>query len=169
MKRPHQVLARAQVDARLAPDRAVHLRQQRRRYLDHLHATQVGGGSKARHISDDAAAEGNDDAGAVEPTARELVIQATGGGERLRPFAVPDEQRPSGAVAPQLAPMPAPHRAATDDGGLTTPRRRQKRRQFGEETRSDHDVICRAVRPDGHTHSGRRRRGPLTVCGSHRS
>ena len=48
------------VDADLAADRAVHLRQQRRRHLHDRDAAQVGGRGEPGDVADHAAAEGDD-------------------------------------------------------------------------------------------------------------
>src|SRR5262245_56776811 len=59
MKRPNQILAGAQIDSRLAANRAVNLGQQRCRYLNVWQSPQVAGGCKARDVSDHAASKGN--------------------------------------------------------------------------------------------------------------
>ena len=60
VERADQVLAERVVDADLAADRAVHLRQQRRRHVHERDAAQVGRRGEAGHVADDAAAEGDD-------------------------------------------------------------------------------------------------------------
>ena len=55
-----QVLAERVVHADLAADRAVHLREQRRRHVDERDAAQVGRRREAGHVADDAAAEGDE-------------------------------------------------------------------------------------------------------------
>ena len=59
-----QVLAERVIDAHLAADRAVDLREQRGRDLDQPDAAQVRGRDEPRHVADDAAAD-RDDAGAA--------------------------------------------------------------------------------------------------------
>ena len=57
VERADQVLAVRRVDRGLAADRAVDLRQQRRRHLYEVDAAQQGRGGKAGEVADDAAAE----------------------------------------------------------------------------------------------------------------
>ena len=65
----HQVLTGHQVDAGLAADGRVHLRQQRGGDLNHRDAAHEDGRQEARHVGDDAAAKGNHQAGAVAAAA----------------------------------------------------------------------------------------------------
>ena len=106
MKRADEVLARAQVDTSLAADRAIDLRQERRRHLDESDAAQIRRGGKSRHVADHAAAERDDGARAVEPAARELVVEAPCRSEGLGPFAVANEDRLPGRSDPQSAAVP---------------------------------------------------------------
>ena len=63
--RADQVLAERMVDAGLAADGAVDLREQRRRDLHDRNAAQVGGRGKAGRVAHDPAAERHDAAGAI--------------------------------------------------------------------------------------------------------
>ena len=65
-----QVLAGREVHADLAADGRVHLRQQRGRHLHQADAAQEGRGREARHVADDAAADGHDDRSAIRASAR---------------------------------------------------------------------------------------------------
>ena len=65
MKGADQVLAERQVHADLAADRAVHLREKRRRDLHERDAAQERGGRKARGVADDAAADRDERAAAI--------------------------------------------------------------------------------------------------------
>ena len=67
MESADQVLALRRVDARLAADGAVNLRQQRGRDLHEADAAAKDGGGEAREVADDAAAEGNDEITAFQP------------------------------------------------------------------------------------------------------
>ena len=60
VERADQVLAERMVDADLAADGAVDLREQRRRHVDERDAAQVGGRGESGHVADDAAADGDD-------------------------------------------------------------------------------------------------------------
>src|SRR5690606_23641527 len=75
-----QVLAVRRIDAGLAADRAVDLRQQRGRELDEIHAAPGNGGGEAGEVADHPAPEGKDDVAALEP----------GGEDRLDHLAQPD-------------------------------------------------------------------------------
>ena len=55
-----EVLAGGVVDADLAADRAVDLREERRRHLDDRHAAEVRGGGEPGDVADDSAADGDD-------------------------------------------------------------------------------------------------------------
>ncbi len=66
MKRADQILALRGVDAGLAADRGVHLRQQRRRHLHEVEAAPHAGGGKAGKIADHAAAERDDQIAALD-------------------------------------------------------------------------------------------------------
>ena len=70
MERADQVLAQRVVDADLAADRAVDLRQQRRRHLDDRDAAQIGRRREAGDVADDAAADGDERAGCDPRRAR---------------------------------------------------------------------------------------------------
>ena len=60
VERADEVLAERVVDADLAADRAVDLREQGRRHMRERDATEVGGSGEAGHVADDAAAEGDE-------------------------------------------------------------------------------------------------------------
>ena len=60
MKRADQVLAERVVDADLAADRAVDLREQRRRHVHQRDAAQERRGGESRGVADHAAADGDD-------------------------------------------------------------------------------------------------------------
>jgi hypothetical protein len=60
VERADQVLAERMVDADLAADGAVDLRQQRRRHVHERDAAQERGGGEAGGVADDAAADGDD-------------------------------------------------------------------------------------------------------------
>jgi hypothetical protein len=85
VERPDEVLALRQVDAGLAADRRVDLREQRGRHLQHRDPTPVRRRREAREVADDPAADGDDEVvagqrhlGGGTPDAREDV-HALGG------------------------------------------------------------------------------------------
>ncbi len=73
MKSAHEVFAGFEVDAGLAADRAVHLREQGRGRLDKRDAPQVSRRDKARQVADDAAAQSHDERSSLEAMAGEAV------------------------------------------------------------------------------------------------
>ena len=60
VERADHVLAQRMVDAGLAADGRVDLREQRRRHLDERHAALIDSGCEAGDVTHDAAAEGDD-------------------------------------------------------------------------------------------------------------
>ena len=76
MERADHVLAERVVDADLAADRAVHLRQQRRRHVREGDAAEIGRRCKASGVADDAAADRDDRAAAISAGADERLVDA---------------------------------------------------------------------------------------------
>ena len=72
----NQVLAERVIDADLSADRAVHLREQRRRHVRQRDAAQERGRRKARGIANHAAAHGDDRAAAIGARANQRVVDA---------------------------------------------------------------------------------------------
>ena len=93
VKRADQVLAERVVDAGLAADRAVHLREQRSRHVHHRNAAQVGGRGKADDIADHAAADGDDHRRAIRLGLDQRIEHARHGVEVLVALAVFDQDR----------------------------------------------------------------------------
>ena len=118
MKRADQVLAERVVDADLAADRAVHLRQQRRRHLHDRDAAQERRGRKAGDVADHPAADGDDRRGAVRAGADQRVVDPADGRELLIALAVRDQDRFLGGELFEDRAVQAP------DGGLETTNRR---------------------------------------------
>ena len=102
MKRADEVLAAGMVDAGLAADRRIHLREQRGWNLHERDAALVTGGREAGHVADHAAAQRNDAGIARKAVGDEHVEHARDVGERLvrsRRRAAP---LPGSAAAPGL-------------------------------------------------------------------
>ena len=70
VERADQVLAARVIDAGLAADRGIDLREQRRRHLHEVDAALVAGGREPGHVADHAAAERDHAGVAVQPSAR---------------------------------------------------------------------------------------------------
>ena len=79
VKRAHEIFTGLQIDADLAADGAVHLRQQRRRHLHKRDAAQIRRGDEPGQIADHAAAERDDEGFAFEPVRREQVVAGLNG------------------------------------------------------------------------------------------
>jgi hypothetical protein len=82
-----EVLAMTRVDAGLAADRGIDLRQQGRRDLDEIDAAQQGGGGKARQVPDHAAAQRDQRGLTVGPLVEQRVHQVAEGAELLAALA----------------------------------------------------------------------------------
>ena len=116
MKRADQVLAELVVDADLAADRAVDLREQRRRDVGERDAAQERRRGESGRVADDAATDGDDRACAVGACANQRFVDAGDRLQVLEALAVGDEDRlrdPKGS--PDLVAVEAPDRGARDD------------------------------------------------------
>ena len=132
VKRADQVLAGAQVHADLAADRAVHLRQQRRRHLNER--------MPRRYV---AAAKPATSPTTPPPNAMTVPHDRGGGAatrrtcarrsQSLGAFAVGNEKSGARQSWPAMARMPAPYRAAADDRGSSASPRGHGRRHFREQ------------------------------------
>ena len=116
IERADQVLAERMIDADLAADGAVDLREQRRRHVNERDAPQVGGRGEAGHVADDAAAEGDERGRAIGVRANERVVDADDRRQLLVTLAVGDEDR-LGALdgARDARPVQPPHQRARHD------------------------------------------------------
>ena len=76
MEGADEILAAGMIDRRLAADRGIHLREQRRRHLHEVHAALVAGRDKAGQVADHAAAERQDRAVAREAVGDQYVEYA---------------------------------------------------------------------------------------------
>ena len=93
MEDADEVLAAAGVDAGLAADRGIDLREQRRRHLDEAHAAPHDAGGKAGEVADHAAAEGEDDVAALEPRGEQRVDDLSSAAKLFDAFAGRDDDR----------------------------------------------------------------------------
>ena len=78
-----QVLGAGMVDPDFAPDRAIDLRQERRRHHDERKAAGEGCGNETGQIADDPAAQGDDQGVAIGGARGQLVVKPLGLRERL--------------------------------------------------------------------------------------
>ncbi len=92
MKAADQVLAGGQVHAGFAAHGSVHLRQQRGWHLNHGNAAHEDGGQESGHVGENAAAECNDDAGAVCAARDHLLRQRLHFRQALARFAAGEKQ-----------------------------------------------------------------------------
>ena len=154
MKRADQILAEGMVHAHLAADGAVDLREQGRRHLDQLDAAQVRRGDEARHVADDAAADGDDAGAAIGLQLDERLVRARRGGELLVLLPIGKEDRfgPRHRLRQRLA-VQFPHERAGDEelsrgrSGRLFDQPAQLRRQ------AMFDVDGIGVRPDGNVNA----------------
>ena len=164
VERADHVLAERMVDAGLAADRRVDLREQRRRHLHERHAALVDRGGEAGEVADDAAAQRDQRRRALGPQleeARQDVVQRRPGLVRL---AVRDEDRLAGdarrgeARAQRREPVRGDDRIGDDDrarrgssGASSAPAsREQARRRCGSDScarRARRRASCMAVTP----------------------
>ena len=87
MKGADQVLALRQVDAGLAADRGIHLREQARRHLHEAHAAAQNRGGKAGEVAHHAAAEGNHDVAALHAELEQSLAKLGEHGKTFARFA----------------------------------------------------------------------------------
>ena len=140
MEGADQVLALGRVDAGLAADRGIHLRQQRGRHLHEAYAAAHDAGGKAGEVADDAAAQGDDDTAALQAHLQQALAQARERREALGRLARRQHLRAGMRPAPRA---PLERREVTlgdvlvgDDGALG-----------GAEARSQSAPAARASRP----------------------
>ena len=87
MEGADQVLALRGVDAGLAADRGIHLREQRGRDLHEAHAAAQDRRGKAGEVADHAAAERHDEIAALEAQLEQALAQGLEHAEALRRLA----------------------------------------------------------------------------------
>ena len=103
------------VDADLAADRAVNLREQRRWHVDERHAAQKCRGREPCHIADDAAADGDDGGPAIGLGADQCVVDPTDRAEMLEAFAVRQQDRIFAGDGVKAMPVQPPQTGTRDD------------------------------------------------------
>ncbi len=113
--RADQVLARGVVDADLASDRAIDLRQERRRYLDDRYATKERRRGEARDVADDTSANGDNRRRAIRGCADEGIVDASDGWHLLEALAVGNEDGLFAGQACEGVAVQPPHRRVGDD------------------------------------------------------
>ena len=129
MERADQVLPERMVDADLAANRAVHLRQQRRRHVGQRDAAKISRRGEAGRVAEDAAADGDDAGAAIGAVLDERIVDAGDGLQVLVSLAVGNEH--DLGVAERLLDGPAvqlPHRRARDDDATARKRGRVEQR-----------------------------------------
>ena len=148
MEGADQILAVLRIDAGLAADRGIDLRQQRGRHLDEIEAAPHARRREAREIADHAAAERDDEIVALDPRRDQRLADVF---EYRRSFFEPS---PAGTMTCDT-PMPAassdvcaagemraPDILVGDDrGARARPQRRHARSELREHAAADHDVI----------------------------
>ena len=142
-----EVLSVLGVDAGLAADGTVDLRQQGRRYLHYVEATKHDAGGETGKIPDHAAAEGDEGRGAIDADVEQAADEVLEDRKILALFSRRDEERlvvDAGAVEGRLdrRQMDRRHRLiADDDDAWYGNQRRQTRPGFGHQALADDEVI----------------------------
>src|SRR5215210_1501082 len=112
MKGTDQVLAQRVIDADLAPNCTVDLREKRRGHLNDGDSSEICGGGKAGDITGDPPAYGDDGAGAVRVRAYERVVDAADCREMFVTLTVGNQDRLFGRGTLQRTGVKAPDRRA---------------------------------------------------------
>ena len=147
MEGADEVLAGEEVDAGLASERGVHLRQQRGGQADVADATHVDGGEEAGDVADDAAAKGEQDGVAVGPGKGELLGEGLDRGEAFVRFACGEKRNGGLMGSGKLARKPrarAPKSGRGDDEearGLAGCQPAQTRVERAQKAGGDVDVV----------------------------
>ena len=144
MKAADQVLAGGQVHAGFAADGRVHLRQQRGGNLNHRNPAHEDGGQESGDVGENAAAECDDDAGAVSAARDHLLGQRLHFRQALARFAAGEKQEPR--VRQEQAPT--------------------QRRAASKRLRSKSETPCRRARECTGARSRARRAPPAQGNGS---
>ena len=158
VERADQVLARARIDRGLAADRAVDLRQQRRRDLDERAPPAKDRGGEPGQIADDAAAERNHRIAALDPARKQCLDDGFEGAPVLLPLAGRDDQRRRGQSggserSGQRRQMEAGDGRIGDDRyRARAGQRRDDRPGAGQRPGRDFDIIATRVEADGDNH-----------------
>ena len=88
MERADEVLALGQVDAGLAADRGIDLRDERRRDLDERDAAEVGRGEEPRRVAERPATDRDDRLAPLDPESRQLARRVLDDRQALRRLAL---------------------------------------------------------------------------------
>ena len=165
MERADQVLAARMIDAGLAADGRIDLREQRGRHLHVVDAALVAGRGEARHVADDAAAERDHGRVAIHALRDQRIEIRAKLSQRLVLLAVRQHQRRHASIACSAACNLARYSGATVS--LVTISRfaaamcvRQQLRVV-EQPRPDQDRIAALAERDVDAFDARRVHGPL--------
>src|SRR5262249_17161805 len=156
MESPDQVLAERVIDRRLASDRAVDLREQRRGNLDVIDSAQKSRGDKARQVARHAAAERDHGVGPFKTIGDQKTPGAFGRAQRFRPLAVADQMRERREAGPFQTPFNAlaeerVHLRVRDDSkpaSLTAERGASDLAGLRQRAVGDDDVVTTLVQGD---------------------
>ena len=155
-----EVLALGQVDAGLAADGGVDLRQQRGGDVHVRRAAVVGGGREAGDVGDDAAAHGDDDVGPREARRGEAAGQILDGGERLGVLAVGDDADLGGHAGIEALDPPGVGDGLLGDDGGGLGARRDEAPQLVARAGADEDGVAALGEVDGEGAHGRAQSRP---------
>ena len=147
VERADQIFSMRRVDAGLAADGGIHLRQQRGRHLHEIDAAAQDRGRKAREVADHAAAERDDEIVALDLRRDQLLADIFQALIAFRNLAlVDDDPRRGDAGVEQrrlgLAQPVCRNKLVGDDGRARAgPQRRDARAQRSQHAAADDDVI----------------------------
>ncbi len=127
-----EVLARGVVDADFSTDRAVDLREERRRDLDDGHAAEVRGRGEPGDVADDSSAHGHDRRRAIGRGPNQRVVDPSHRRELFEAFAVGNEDRFLRGQPFEPVGVKAPHGGIRDD---EAPARRAERIDDADQAR----------------------------------
>src|SRR4051794_1897782 len=144
MKRPNQVLALRVIDADLAADRAVDLREERGRDLHDGDAAEECGGGKTRGVAEHTSANGDDGARAIGAPADQRVIDAADCLQVLVTLAVGKQDRIFRGEPGKSVFVQTPHGRIRHD---ETPRRNLRAVEQRAEARRAAGLYVYAVAP----------------------
>ena len=154
MERADEILAVRRVDAGLAADRGVDLRQQRGRHLHEIKPAPHAGRGKAGEIADHAAAQRDHQIIALDARRDQRVADLFEGGVVFRSLArrhddvrTRDLRRLERGLG--VSEMMIGNRLVSDDGGLgVRPQRFETRAKRSEQPAADDDVIAARAKRD---------------------
>ncbi len=150
MERADQVFSKWRIDAGLAADGGINLREQSRRRLDEADTAAQARRGEAREVADDAAAQGHDQIAALDSLRQQAVANAGEFRIALRGFARRHRDDPAaqaGRFQARLHPfaVESGHGLVGDDAGGPRPEVAGFEADLVEQAAADADVVVAAL------------------------